>query len=131
MPSSITKPARRDRRTQRLAELATMFRHLQAVVPATATVVGGSWLYNIEAYRRLFPPEFLATARAGANEYRFLALWGQFLDRHGHLRATTARTFLDGLGRHLTEESLEHCLQYRVLRLEAALRPFCEFYGIV
>jgi len=124
-------PLGRDRRTQRLAELATMFRHLQAVVPATATVVGGSWLYNIEAYRRLFPPEFLATARTGANEYRFIALWGQFLDRHGHLRAPTARSFLDGLGRHLTEESLEHCFPYRVLRLESALRPFCEFYGIV
>jgi hypothetical protein len=67
----------------------------------------------------------------GPNEYRFIALWGQFLDRHGHLKATTARTLLDGLGRHLTEESLEHCFPYRVLRLESAVRPFYEFYGIV
>jgi hypothetical protein len=124
-------PLDRDRRPKRLAELTAMFSHLSEIVPPTATVVGGSWLYNIEAYRRLFPPEFLATARTGANEYRFLALWGQFLDRHGHLRATTARTFLDGLGRHLTEESLEHCFPYRVLRLESAVRPFYEFYGIV
>lgn len=91
-------PLGRDRRPQRRAELTAMFRHLHERVPATATVVGGSWLYNIEAYRRLFPPEFLATGRVGANEYPFIALWGQFLDRHGHLRPTTARTSWAGSG---------------------------------
>jgi hypothetical protein len=124
-------PIGRERTPRRLAELAAMFRHLVSAVPSTATVVGGSWLYNLEAYRRLFPPRFLATSRIGENEYRFLALWGQFLDRHGHVRAASARTFLEGLGQHLTEESLQHCFLYRVLRLESSVLPFYEFYGIV
>jgi hypothetical protein len=46
-------PLSRTRRPQRLAELAAMFRHLRSVVPPTATVVGGSWLYNIDAYCQL------------------------------------------------------------------------------
>ena len=71
-----------------------MFRHLRDEHPAPHTVVGGSWLYNIDAYRRLFPPEYLATAKIGDAEYQFLAQWGQFLDCHGHLKAPVAQAFL-------------------------------------
>src|SRR5688500_18750896 len=39
---------------ERVAELQAMFEYLKKIVPITSTVVGGSWLYNIEAYRRLF-----------------------------------------------------------------------------
>jgi hypothetical protein len=124
-------PLSRTRRPQRLAELAAMFRHLRSVVPPTATVVGGSWLYNIDAYCQLFPPAYLATAQVGANEYRFLALWGQFLDRHGQVKPTIAHTFLAGLEQRITADSLQHCFPYRVLRLESAISPFYEFYGIV
>jgi hypothetical protein len=124
-------PLSRTRRPQRLAELTAMFRHLRSVVPPTATVVGGSWLYNIDAYRRLFPPTYLATAHVGANEYQFLALWGQFLDRYGHVKPTIARTFLEGLQQRVTADSLQHCFPYQVLRLESAISPFYAFYGIV
>ena len=44
-----------------------MFWHLRSLVPPTATAVGGSWLYTIEAYCRLFPPGYLATAQVGAS----------------------------------------------------------------
>jgi hypothetical protein len=124
-------PLSRTRRPQRLAELAAMFRHLRSLVLPTATVVGGSWLYNLDAYCRLFPPAYLATAQVDANEYQFLALWGQFLDRHGHVQPTIARTFLEGLEQRGTAESLQHCFPYRVLRLESAISPFYAFYGIV
>ena len=73
----------------------------------------------------------IAPYQAGANEYRFLALWGQFLDRHGQVKPTIARTFLEGLEQRATEDSLQHCFPYRVLRLESAISPFYEFYGIV
>jgi hypothetical protein len=97
---------------------------------STATVVGGSWLYNIDAYHRLFPPGFLATARAGPNEYQFIALWGQFLDRHGRVKPRIARPFLEGLEQRVTEESLLHGFPYRVLRLESAITTFYRFYGL-
>ena len=59
--------------------------HLQrSSCTPSATVVGGSWLYNIEAYR----PAVSARLRSrrltvGADEDQFMAQWRQFLDRHG------------------------------------------------
>jgi hypothetical protein len=107
-----------------------MFRHLVSVVPPTATVVGGSWLYNIDAYRRLFPPSSWRRPGAGPNEYQFIALWGQFLDRHGRVKPLIACPFLEGLEQRVTEESLQHGFPYRVLRLESAITTFYRFYGL-
>ena len=107
-----------------------MFRHLRDEHPALHTVVGGSWLYNIDAYRRLFPPEYLATAKTGDAEYQFLAQWGQFLDCHGHLKAPVAQAFLYRLARATTDEDLPRCFPYPVLRLEGSVVPFYELYGI-
>lgn len=121
-------PLSRERRPQRFAELAAMFGHLRQVLPTAVTVVGGSWLYNVDAYRRLFPPAFLATARADDGEYQFMAQWGQLLDRHGHVRAAAARTFLERLGRQAGDDGLAECFPYRVLRLESAIGPFYDFY---
>jgi len=123
-------PLSRARRPVRIAELTAMVRHLRAVLPPAATIVGGSWLYNIEAYRRLFPPAFLATSRIGAHEYQFIALWGQFLDRHGNVRAVMTRAFQDCLARQITADGLELCFPYRVLRLESPVEAFYDFYGI-
>ena len=46
-------------------------------------VVGASWLYNLEAYRRLFPASYVATARVLPDRFRHMPLWGQFVNRHG------------------------------------------------
>jgi hypothetical protein len=70
------------------------------------------------------PPEFRP------NEYQFIAQLGQFVDRHGGIRPALARAFLDGLADRVTEDSLEDGFPYRVLRLEAPIDPFFEFYGI-
>jgi hypothetical protein len=107
-----------------------MFRHLRDERPAPATVVGGSWLYNIDAYRRLFPSEYLATARVGDAEYQFLAQWGQFLDCHGHLKAPVAQAFRYRLARATTSQDLPGCFPYPVLRLEGSIVPFYELYGL-
>jgi hypothetical protein len=123
-------PLSQARRPQRLAELAAMFRHLKSQVPAAATVVGGSWLYNIAAYRRLFPGAFLATAQVCDGEYPFLSQWGQFLDRHGRIKPSIMHTFLDRLAQHDTADRLQHCFPYPVLRLEAPISLFYAFYGI-
>ena len=60
-----------------------------------------------------------------------MAQWGQFLDRHGEVRPTMARTFLGRLAHPTTEDGLQDCFPYRVLRLEAAIASFYRFYGIV
>ena len=44
-----------DRRGQRLADLTGLFGHVKQTLGQSVQVVGASWLYNLDAYRRLFP----------------------------------------------------------------------------
>lgn len=122
-------PLGRDRRGRRLAELTVLFEHLRRTSDGSARVVGASWLYNLDAYRRLFPGSYLATARVAARRFQHMPLWGQFLDRHGEVRERAARTFLDRLERQTSLDTLEQCFPLPVLTLEAPASVFHEFYG--
>lgn len=115
---------------KRLAELKAMFEHLRRQVPVSSTVVGGSWLYNIEPYRRLFPDSYLQSATVATDEHKFLALWGQFLRFDGSIRRSLADVFLDQIEKQGTLEGLKSCFPYPVLRLEAPLEDFCSYYAI-
>ena len=46
-----------ERYEEQRAKLAAMFAEIQAKYPNVKEVKGGSWLYNREAYRRLYPRE--------------------------------------------------------------------------
>jgi hypothetical protein len=46
---------------RRRAELAAMTRRIAEKHPDATAIAGRSWLYNLEAYRRLFPPAYAAT----------------------------------------------------------------------
>lgn len=119
-----------ERQGQRLAELAALFEHLKRTADAPVRVIGASWLYNLDAYRRLFPGAYLATARVAARRFQFMPLWGQFLDRRGEVRESMARPFLDRLERQSSLDTLEQCFPLQVLTLEAPASVFDEFYGI-
>lgn len=119
-----------DRRSDRLADLAALFAHLRRTADGPVRVVGASWLYNLDAYRRLFPDAYLATARVAARRFQHMPLWGQFLDRHGKVRDSMARPFLDQLERHSSLDTLERCFPLQVLTLEAPAPVFYEFYRI-
>jgi hypothetical protein len=119
-----------DRRSERLADLAALFAHLRRTADGPVRVVGASWLYNLDAYRRLFPDAYLSTARVAARRFQHMPLWGQFLDRHGKVRESMARPFLDRLERHSSLDTLERCFPLQVLTLEAPAPVFYEFYRI-
>jgi len=115
---------------ERIAELLVMFKHLHPVVPVGSTVVGGSWLYNIEAYRRLFPASYFRSAQAVDDEFQFLALWGQFLYSDGNIRQPLAQQFLDGIKKQKTLAGLQSQFPYQVLRLESPVEEFYAHFGI-
>jgi len=94
------------------------------------TALGGSWLYHLEAYRRLFPPAFLSTVRPGKNDYPYLTLWGQFLDRNGQVRPEPARKFMDSLEMQTTLAGILGSFPLKALYVEAPLQAFYEFYAI-
>jgi hypothetical protein len=123
-------PLSRDRLPHRCRELSAMFAALRARVDPAAVVIGGSWLYNLEAYCRLFPPAFVASARPGDGDFPYLTLWGQFLDRHGQVKLDLAETFHQRLAQPCSLEHLVDCFPYPVLYLEAPLQVFYEYYGV-
>lgn len=122
-------PLRRQHAPERLSELKAMFAHIQANLPEARSVVGGSWLYNLEAYCRLFPPAFICSAaREDPPETQFIALWGQFLDHAGQVKPDLAAAFLRRVEAARDLPALLDSFPYPVLRLEAPVEVFYQFY---
>jgi hypothetical protein len=123
-------PLAADRRAQRRAELAALFAHARRTVPGPARVIGASWLYNLDAYRRLFPGAYVTSARVVGDRFRHMPLWGQFLDRHGEVKTSVTGPFLQRLSGESRVDGLAGCFPLPVLALEAPCTAFHDFYGI-
>jgi hypothetical protein len=119
-----------ERRGQRLADLAALFAHVKRTLGQPVQVVGGSWLYNLEAYRRLFPASYLATAHVIDRRFQHMPLWGQFLNRYGELKECMTRQFLERLECQSSSDSLDQCFPFQVLSVKASVLEFYDFYGI-
>ena len=117
-------PLAADRVEQRVAELAALLEPVRQPV----RIVGASWLYNLDAYRRLFPSSYLASARVMTGRFQHMPLWGQFLDRHGAVRADRAGQLQDRLARQSSLDGLDHCFPLPVLSVEAPVQDFHHFY---
>lgn len=112
----------------RREELRALFAHVQQSQPDVRRVAGLSWLYHLPAYRRLFPESYLATARVAANKFRNMPLWGQFLDRHGHVKPAEAGILHDRLACQTTLDNLAQCFPLQPLAVEA---PAAVFYRLL
>ena len=119
-----------ERLEQRRADLTALFAHGQRTLHERVQVVGASWLYNLEAYRRLFPVSYVATARVIGDRFQSMPLWGQFLDRYGETKESMTRPFLERLERQSSVERLHECFPLQVLAVEAPVREFYDCYGI-
>ncbi len=121
----------RQRMDVRKAELKAMFKVIQQEHPGAEVVTGGSWLYNLEAYKRLFPREYGQSARAADSvPYLGRGLWGQFLNHEWQVNEHTAGAFL----RHIeTATNMLQCDQafpYQLLLPKAPITLFYQFYSI-
>jgi len=124
-------PLAKERQAARRADLAALFGHVRATYgEASLRVVGGSWLYNLEAYRRLFPPSYLASARVSPRRFRRMSLWGQFLDRHGAVKQAMTDPFRERLARVTDVDALDACFPLAALTVEAPVSAFYAFYGV-
>jgi hypothetical protein len=117
-------PLALDQAPARRAELAALMAEARRHEPAHARVVGLSWLYNLPAYRRLFPASYIAGAQPAGTRFRNMPLWGQFLDRHGAVRPALAATLLDRTAEARRPEELAACFPFQPLAVEAALADF-------
>ena len=124
-------PLSRDRMETRLQELTELFIDVLTMHPEAGMVRGGSWLYNTEAYRRLFPPEYTQNAEVAIDgEFPFMALWGQFLNHHEQLRESMAQHFLNCVAEQETLASIKHCFPYLPLAPQCSIHHFYRFYKI-
>ncbi len=114
----------------RMSELRAMFSHVREAHPDVVAVRGSSWLHNIPAYQRLFPPEYVASVEPHGYETGFWALWGQFIARDGGLRESTAGPFLRDLKAQTTVDGCLRCFPYEVLKPRCDIGIFYDFYGI-
>jgi len=128
--SSGASPLALERAGRRVAELGGLFDHLKRTSDQPWYVVGASWLYNLEAYRRLFPAPYLATARVMTGRFQHMPLWGQFLDRHGAVKEHMMRRFMERFERQSTMDGLDRCFPLPVLSLEASVQHFYDFYVV-
>jgi hypothetical protein len=119
-----------ERLGQRLSDLAGVFEHVKRTLPQPLQVVGASWLYNLDAYRRLFPASYLATAHVIDHRFQHMPLWGQFLDRYGEIKKSMMRQFLERLERQSSLDSLAQCFPFQVLSVEASVTEFYDLYRI-
>ena len=116
---------------KRKQELKAMFTHIKQTYPHATTVKGGSWLYNLEAYRRLFPSSFGESRQPFELSRRTQGMhyWGQFIDRNGQIKPELAQKLLENL-KSVDEEHVGDSFPFPPLLTEAPLEDFYKFYGI-
>lgn len=123
-------PLARGNMPARRAELGEMFAHIRSAYPEAMLVRGGSWLYRTEAYRRLFPEDYVKTCAPAHGLMRFdgTSSWGQFLDWQGAVKPDLRDTFLRNL-ETLDPSCAEDTFPLPAMRAEASIAVFHEFYG--
>lgn len=121
--ASAKAPARRD-------ELTRLSACLRREHPAARAIVGGSWLYNLEAYRRLFPPAFAdSRAQPAAPRLTGTSSWGQFLSHTGAVHADRRAAFIANLDR-LDPDAPWRAFPLPALATSAPVEAFYAFYGV-
>jgi hypothetical protein len=115
----------------RMAELRAMFGFVQREYPAALQVKGGSWLYNLEAYRRLFPPQYSASRQPRPEPVRLsgTSSWGQMVDYRGLVRPEAKARFVTELAR-IDVARPWTIFPLRAQATAAPLKAFFDFYGV-
>lgn len=122
-------PLARVKADRRRSELREMFGFIRAHHPSARTVRGCSWLYNLEAYRRLFPPEYAAsTFEPERVRLDGTSSWGQLLDFRGFVKPAIRQALLDNIG-NLDIAAPWKAFPMRALGAQSAIEHFYRFYS--
>lgn len=119
-PGALSK----ERMDVRTKELKQMFKEIKEIYPDAKTVTGFSWLYNIEAYKRLFPPEYIQNSKIITDWFRSTALWGQFLDSAGEIKKDLVAKFEKDISKANTVEELKMCFPFKLVKVNADIKYF-------
>lgn len=120
-----------ERLAVRQAEVRRMFDHVHDHVPDAKTVRGHSWLYNLAAYRRVYPPFYTTTMPAVTDdEFQYLSLWGQCFDRNWQPKQAVTDELLQRLKTLDELANLRFCFPYQVRLPRCRIGDVYTFLGI-
>ena len=104
--SSDRHPLARRHLPERQRELRDLVRRAALEHAEPAWFRGRSWLYGLEAYRRIFPEVFIAGLEPREPDLQFLACWGQLLDGAWRTRPDVASVLLHAVELASTTDDL-------------------------
>ncbi len=115
----------------RRQELGAMFAHIQQTHPHAREIHGASWLYNLEAYRRLFPPAYGDSREVltGITRFRGTSSWGQFLDYRERVKPALRDEFLANLNT-INADHLWRTFPLPKCGAHASIELFYDFYDV-
>lgn len=124
-------PLSKERESVRLAELKNIFTDIKLNHHEVETVQGGSWLYNIDAYKRLFPSSYTAkpTPAEDNGTAHIFAYWGQLFDSEGHIKQEERENLFRKL-ESVDPSEIASAFQFQPLEVSAPIEDFYEKYGI-
>jgi len=127
--SSVEGPLALSQYKYRIKELKEMFEEIQKNHPDTKYVQGGSWLYNLDSYKRLFPKEYVKNMKSRSPKTSILVIWGQFLNSEWQIKEDMSKRFLDRLHMVKTLEDLDRVFEMKELYPKGEIEDFINFYS--
>jgi len=105
-----------------------MFTYVKHTHAEAHAVRGGSWLYHLEAYRRLFPPVYGESriVQEGTAHFQGTSSWGQFLDHREGVKPALCAQFLA----NLTKLDMHRLWEVFPLPTYSAQAPIQAFYDL-
>jgi len=125
------RPLSHARQSARRDELRRMVLHIRETIPTATIVAGHSWLYNLPAYTRLFPPSYTHTMVENPDGVlNQMVLWYQCYDRFWEVKPAIADELLRRVEQVAHLADLRLCFPYQRFRTRAPIADFYEYYAI-
>ncbi len=130
--NSSAGPLSIERHLIRISELKKMFEAISKRHPEAEIVHGGSWLYNLKSYQRLFPKSFVSNMDVELIPFpRSSGVWGQFLNSEGVVSKQRLETFLKKVKNAENKNQLLQCFEFKILFPKTTIENFYSYYKIV
>ena len=124
-------PLTKERQGARFDDLKSMFRWIKEYHPDAGIVQGGSWLYNLDSYRRLFPKIFTADMKVEETPFpRSSGIWGQFLTSNSQVNDSMKHNFLLKVSSATNAQQLLQCFEFRILFPTTAIENFYRHFEV-
>jgi hypothetical protein len=119
----------KERYEEQRAKLRAMFIEIKNKYPDVKEVRGRSWLYNVEAYRRLYPKVYGDSKAIAKGIYRGGGRWGQFRRSDGSVNPELRAIFYKNL-KNLDPGNPEAAFPLQTWTVRAPIEEFYKEYGI-